>query len=82
MKYEDGSDIEPGDVVQIDRIYQGRVLAAMDTGRYLLGQEQWEYLGQGIMVDTDFAGLVHYTSEATDDLVLLERPMKLNDGNG
>jgi len=74
MKYTDGIDIEPGDVVQIDGVYCGRVIASMDTGKYLPGQEQWEYLGQGIMVDTDFAGLVHYTPEATDDLVLIDRP--------
>jgi hypothetical protein len=31
MKYADGTDIEPGDVVQIDRIYRGRVIASMDN---------------------------------------------------
>jgi hypothetical protein len=74
MKYADGKDIEPGDVVQIDRIYRGLVIASMDTGKYLQDHEQWEYLGQGIMVDTDFGGPVHYTSEAADHLVLLHRP--------
>jgi hypothetical protein len=26
------------------------------------------------MVDTDFAGLVHYTTDASDPLELIERP--------
>ncbi|MFD0740534.1 hypothetical protein ACFQZQ_14715, partial [Lysobacter koreensis] len=82
MKYADGTDIEPGDVVQIDWIYRGRVIASMDTGKYLPGEEQWAYLAQGIMVDTDFGGLVHYTPEATDDLVLIDRPTSLSGSAG
>lgn len=45
----------------------------MDTNEYFSGEENWAYLGMGIMVDTDFAGLVHYTSEAIDDFVLIRR---------
>jgi hypothetical protein len=45
----------------------------MDTGEYLLGQEVWAGLSIGIMVDTDFGGLVHYTDAATDFLELLAR---------
>lgn len=74
MKYADGTVIEPGDFVQIDGVYRGRVLASMDTKKYLAGEEGWEYLGVGIMVDTDFGGRVHYTEEAKDELVLIERP--------
>jgi hypothetical protein len=73
MKYEDGTDIEPGDVVQIDTQYRGRVIASMDTNEYLPGEEGWAYLGAGIMVDTDFGGLVHYTAETADYLVLIQR---------
>lgn len=74
MRYPDGQQIEPGDIVQIDGSYRGRVMASMDTNAYLPGQEKWALLGRGIMVDTDFGGMVHYTEEATDVLVLLERP--------
>jgi len=73
MKYADGTDIKPGDVVQIDTQYRGRVIASMDTGEYLPGQDGWAYLRTGIMVDTDFGGLVHYTAETADDLVLMQR---------
>ena len=73
MKYRDGTQIEPGDLVQIDGSHHGRVVASMDTNRYLPGQEHWEHLGSGIMVDTDFGGMVHYTEEATDELVFVGR---------
>lgn len=73
MKYADGSEIQPGDIIQIDSVYRGKVIASMDTGRYLPEGEGWAYLEKGIMVDTDFAGLVHYTAETADEFVLLER---------
>ena len=73
MKYPDGSTIEAGDIVQIDGIYRGKVIASMDTGSYLPGEEGWAYLEAGIMVDTDFAGKVHYTENATDGLALIRR---------
>jgi hypothetical protein len=73
MKYADGTTIEPGDVVRIDGQYSGRVLASMDTSQYLPGHEQWAYLREGIMVDTSFAGLVHYKEDASDDFELVER---------
>ena len=73
MKYADGTEIEPGDLVQIDWTYRGRVIASMDTDKYLPGEDAWSYLPTGIMVDTDFAGLVHYTSEVDVEFVLLKR---------
>jgi hypothetical protein len=73
MTYVDGTEIEPGDSVKIASDYRGRVIATMDTGKYLPGEEHWAYLASGIMVDTDFGGLVHYTSDTADDFVLIER---------
>lgn len=73
MKYADGTDIGPGDIIQIDVDYRGRVIASMDTGEYLPGEDRWAYLGAGIMVDTDFGGPVHYTSETAGDFVLIRR---------
>ncbi|RDZ26166.1 hypothetical protein [Lysobacter silvisoli] len=74
MKYKDGTDIAPGDILSIDGVYRGKVIASMDTGRYLPGEESWSYLLHSIMVDTDFAGLVYYTHDACDELELLRRP--------
>jgi len=73
MKYPDGTEMKPGDVVQIDVQYRGRVIASMDTGEYLPGQEHWSYLAAGVMIDTDYGGLVHYTSETADEFVLVSR---------
>lgn len=73
MRYANGNEIKLGDVVKIDGRYSGTVVASMDHGEYFPGQEEWAYLKEGIMVDTDFAGLVHYTKDAADDLVLVRR---------
>jgi len=73
MKYTDGTDMRPGDVIQIDVKYRGLVIASMDTREYPPDQEKWAYLGTGIMVDTDFGGLVHYTPETADEFVLIRR---------
>lgn len=73
MKYPDGTEIEPGDLIQISEVYRGRVIASMDTRRYLPGAEEWAYLGKGIMVDTDFGGLVYYTEELAEPFALIRR---------
>lgn len=73
MKYSDGNDAMIGDVVQIAGQYQGVVVACMDTGSFMQGYEHCDYLNVGIMVDTSFGGLVHYTPEATDEMVLISR---------
>lgn len=72
MKYTDGQRVLAGDLVQIDGRYRGVVIAAIDEKSYLPGGEDWEYLGTGAMIDTDFAGLVHYP-EDDEELVLLHR---------
>ena len=73
MRYVDGQLIEPGDTVQIDDVYRGSVLASMDTDRYLPGEEHWAYLACGIMVDTDFGGLVHFSPGNETEFRLVER---------
>lgn len=73
MNYPDGAFIEPGDVVLLDGRDRGLVVASIDTGRFLPEHGGWGYLGEGIMVDTDFAGLVHYTSQTVGTIALLQR---------
>ncbi|MFN7782894.1 MAG: hypothetical protein ACK5PG_09155 [Lysobacterales bacterium] len=68
MKYADGTDIQPGDEVLIDGRYRGRVLACLVSGTCLLGFDDWQYLGEGILVDTEFGGLVHYTGTTCEDI--------------
>ena len=77
MRYADGQLIAPGDTVEIDGQYRGRVIACMDTNRCLPGAEGWAYLETGIMVDTDFGGLVHYTDLQADQIVLITRGTSL-----
>lgn len=72
MKYSDGQLVLAGDVVQIAGKYRGLVIAAIDNKSYLPGGEDWEYLGTGAMIDTDFGGLVHYPEE-DEELVLVRR---------
>jgi hypothetical protein len=73
MKYPDGSEIDPGDLLRIDGKYRGQVLSCIDSDRHLPGADGWGYLITGIMVDTDFAGLVHYTDETRDEFELIQR---------
>lgn len=73
MKYPDGTDIEPGDIVRIDGAYRGRVIASIDAGRCLPGEEHWAYLGEGVLIDTDFGGLVHCTQASADEILLISR---------
>ena len=35
MKFADGTDIEPGNLIEIDVKYHGRAIASMDTNKYL-----------------------------------------------
>lgn len=72
MKYTDGQQVLAGDVVEIDGRCRGVVIAAIDDKSYLPGGEDWEYLGTGAMIDTDFAGLVHYPGD-DEELVLVRR---------
>lgn len=73
MRYADGNEPKVGDRLLIDGKYKGVLVADIDAGQSLPGHHAWAYLGKGLMVDTDFGGLVHYTETATDDLRLLSR---------
>jgi hypothetical protein len=70
MKYESGAPIHVGNIAAIYNKYRGQVVALVDTSTYLPGYEYCAYLAEGIMVITEFAGLVHYMSQTTDRLVL------------
>jgi hypothetical protein len=62
MKYTDGTQAKIGDKVLIGRQYHGVVVADMDGDEYSREhpRDQWGYLGSGVIIDTDFGGLVHY----------------------
>lgn len=75
MKYSDGSEAHVGDVVVIDGKHKGTVVASIDTNEYTAEhpKEQWAYLGRGVMIDTDFGGLVHYSDTSQEHIVLKQR---------
>lgn len=75
MRYADGNEARIGDVIAIDDQYRGVVVACIDRGEYTDAHPaaQWSSLGKGILVDTDFGGLVHYPDEKNEHMVLVRR---------
>lgn len=74
MRYSDGNEAKLGDAIVIDERYKGIVVANVDGGDY--GEcytSGWEYLKTGILVETDFAGLVHYSDCEKEHIVLVRR---------
>jgi hypothetical protein len=64
-------------VVTIDVRHEGLVVACIEDGIFLQPhtKEQWTHLHEGVLIDTSFAGLVHYPDQAAlaDDQVELLR---------
>ena len=78
MRYADGNEARLGDVIAIDKKYRGIVVANFDGNEYADAHPagQWSYLARGILVDTDFGGLVHYEHEENEEnehMVLVRR---------
>ena len=48
--------------------HHGIVVADMDGDEYSreYPREQWGNLGSGVMIDTDFGGLIHYDQSSLD----------------
>jgi len=72
MHYSDGEEARLGDTVSIAGMHWGRVVACLDRLEYSSAYpaDEWAYLATGILVDTGFGGLVHY-SQAGDEQILL-----------
>jgi len=68
MNYTDGTQAKAGDRVLIGGRHHGVVVADMDGDEYSreYPREQWGNLGSGVMIDTDFGGLVHYDQNSLD----------------
>jgi len=64
MKYMDGQQVK----VLIGGLYRGLVVADMDGDGYSADhlKEQWGYLQSGVMIDTDFGGLIHYKQNSLE----------------
>ena len=80
MRYRDGQEINVGDLVAIDTKYRGTVVGCIESRSYSPPHTpaQWGHLATGIIVDTDFGGIVHYRdagSVEAEDVVLVRRSL-------
>ena len=77
MRYSDGNEAQVGDEVLIEGRYKGRVVASIDTNTYSADapKEQWEYLKKGVLINTDFGGLIHYPNVTNEHIVLSSRQL-------
>ena len=75
MQYRDGTEICVGDTVAIDTRHRGVVVASIDSSEYSedYPATQWAHLGGGILVNTDFGGLIHYPPGHGEEMVLVQR---------
>ena len=75
MLYVDGNEARVGDIVSINDGYKGVVVGCIERGEYRHphSAEHWAYLGHGILVDTDFGGLIHYPDLRSEKLALVRR---------
>lgn len=75
MLYNDGIEARLGDEIIISGKCHGTVVACMDRAEYspAYPEAEWAYLKVGVLVDTDFAGLVHYPNSAHEHFALGKR---------
>jgi hypothetical protein len=75
VKYSDDNEARLGDRVAISVTYRGIVVACLDRDEYTADypREQWSYLGKGVLVNTDFGGLVHYEDASQEHFTLISR---------
>ena len=75
MLYSDDHEAMLGDKIAIAPSHNGLVVACLDRIEYSpdFPEAEWAYLGSGVLVLTDFAGLIHYTESGTEHLTLIAR---------
>ncbi|WP_275544362.1 hypothetical protein [Xanthomonas arboricola] len=73
MNYESGEIILLGDFVSLGSDLRGTVVAIIDQADYAKGYSEcdWSYLGKGVLVLTEDAGLIHEQSNL--NLLLIRR---------
>ena len=72
MKYQDGTEVRLGDIVDLGSGWQGVVAAVFDTRQFSheCSEQAWGYLQVGAMVECPEAGLIHYEDSEHDfDLI-------------
>ena len=63
MKYLDNTEIMLGDIVVLDDGSKGVVVCSLDNEGYSksYSKEEWSYLKQGVLIDFEKYGLIHYS---------------------
>ena len=79
MNYNDGQEAMLGDEVLIAGQHKGIVVACIDSGQYGTDypKSDWAYLMTGVLIDTDFGGLIHYKNSAGENFTLVKRGVNL-----
>lgn len=74
-RYADGTVLRVGDLVALMG-GRGTVQANLDSGEYSenFARLEWGYLENGVILETDFAGVLHIPSEQAESFVLVRRP--------
>lgn len=74
MNYPNGESVQIGDTVYLGGNQSGVVVGIIDDGEYADGyrEEDWKYLGNGLIVSTDFGDL--RLDEPDEDFELVARP--------
>ena len=67
MRYQDGTEVHVGDVVDLGAGWRGVVVAVFDTREFSPRFRGWDgYLTVGAMVHCPEAGLIHYEDAEHD----------------
>jgi hypothetical protein len=62
MLYPDGEEARIGDRIELGNGFKATVVCSIDTNEYSseYPRSSWDYLGVGILVLSDKAGLIYY----------------------
>ena len=81
MNYPDGTPVRLWDRVHVwhSNPAHGVVVASIDGAEYSAEypQEAWQYLGSGVLIETDEAGLMHFP-EYADEIGFVRRGLPLS----
>lgn len=74
MNYPNGTKVMLGDQVKLWEGCHGTVVCSMDDDEYTpeYPKDQWSYLKNGVLINSDKAGLIHYI-RPENSFVLIER---------
>lgn len=74
MNYQNGDNVALGDIVSLGGGIQGAVVAVLGDKKFSprYPEKEWGYLGSGILVESNEAGVVH-VEQSIDSVTLIAR---------